>query len=243
MGFPENILSRDEKVIRKLNPHWMTVLVPALLGLVIIALAVVIVLLTPTDDPWPIIDWVVIGIAVALFLAFVVVPFLKWRTTHYVITTNRVVVRRGILSKSGKDIALSKITDVSFHQSLWDRMMRSGSLTIESAGDGVNEEFKNIPRSNEIQQLINRLVEDDVDRRGYGSGEARQHMADVRREGQHSDPGAEPAGSTPYAQPGDHEPPPAEGRWETWDNDGAHPGGGSTGAPPAGSGWETPPQR
>ncbi|GAB3296676.1 PH domain-containing protein [Epidermidibacterium keratini] len=240
MGFPENILSRDEKVIRKLNPHWMTVLVPALLGLVIVALAVVIVLLTPEESPWPTIDWVVIAIAIVLFLAFVLVPFLRWRTTHYVITTNRVVVRRGILSKSGKDIALSKITDVSFHQSLWDRMLRSGSLTIESAGDGVNEEFKNIPRSNEIQQLINRLVEDDVDRRGVGSADARQHMADVRREGQHPGADDEPAGSTAYSsQPGDHTPPPAEGRWETWDNSGAHPGGG----PAPSQDWETPPQR
>ena len=99
----------------------------------------------------------------------VVVPYLRWRTTHYVITTHRVMVRRGILTKNGKDITLSKITDVSFQQTLLDRIIRSGSLHIESAGDSPDENLTNIPRSNEVQQLINRLIdEDDLRRRAHG---------------------------------------------------------------------------
>ena len=89
-------------------------------------------------------------------------------------TTHRVMVRKGVISKSGKDITLSKITDVSFHQSAIDRMIRSGSLTIESAGDSPNEQFANIPRSNEVQQLINQLVDEDSRRRAAG-GSAPQH--------------------------------------------------------------------
>ena len=77
--------------------------------------------------------------------------------------------RKGILSKSGKDITLSKITDVSFRQTLFDRIIRSGTLTIESAGDSADELLRNIPRSDEIQQLINRLIDEDARRR---SGQA-----------------------------------------------------------------------
>ena len=76
-----------------------------------------------------------IALAVLLLIAFVVVPVLRWRTTHYVITTHRLLFREGILARRGRDIGLSRITDVSYTQSLWERIINSGTLTIESAGD------------------------------------------------------------------------------------------------------------
>lgn len=108
------------------------------------------------------IQWVCVGLAVLIGVPAVLAPFLRWRTTHYVITTHRVMVRRGILSKSGKDITLSKITDVSFHQSLLDRIIKSGSLSIESASDSADEDLRNIPHSDAIQQLINHLIDEDA---------------------------------------------------------------------------------
>ena len=169
MGFPENVLAQGEKVERSLNPHVLTVFGPTLLGVVLIALAVVTSWVTPDDATGNRLQWGAISVLVVLALALVVVPYLRWRTTHYVITSHRVMVRKGILSKSGKDITLSKITDVSFRQTLFDRIIRSGTLTIESAGDSADELLRNIPRSDEIQQLINRLIDEDARRR---SGQA-----------------------------------------------------------------------
>ena len=57
-------------------------------------------------------------------------PWLGWRTTHYVFTTHRVLIRRGILHHIGRDISLQRISDVGFRQSLWDRIVRAGTLTI-----------------------------------------------------------------------------------------------------------------
>ena len=171
MGFPDNILTKDEKVVRSLHPHWLTVVVPSAIGVLVIAAVWLIVAMTPVDPTWDIVDWVIIAIGIILLIVFVLVPFLRWRTTHYVVTNKRVAVRRGILAKAGQDIALSKVTDVSFRQSFFDRIIRSGSLHIETAGDGQDEDINNIPRSNDVQQLLNRLIEDDAARRG-GYGEA-----------------------------------------------------------------------
>ncbi len=161
MGFPENVLTRDEQVARSLHPHWLTVIGPTITGIGLVAAAVIASALTPDDSRGNLIQWAGVALAVVLVVPLVVVPYLRWRTTHYVITTHRVMVRRGILSKAGKDITLSKITDVSFHQSLLDRILRSGSLSIESAGDSADEELRNIPHSDEIQQLINHLIDED----------------------------------------------------------------------------------
>ena len=171
MGFPENVLARGERVERDLHPHWLTVVVPTVLGLLLAAACVLAAVFTPDDETGNRIQWVAIIVLLVIAVPAVVVPYLRWRTTHYVITSHRVMVRRGILTKNGKDITLSKITDVSFEQTLLDRIIRSGSLHIESAGDSPDENLSYIPRSNEVQQLINRLVdEDDLRRRRHGSG-------------------------------------------------------------------------
>ena len=166
MGFPENVLAKGEKVERDLHPHWLTVVVPTILGLLLAAGCIAVAGVTPDDDTGNRIQWIAVAVFVLIAIPAVVVPYLRWRTTHYVITSHRVMVRRGILTKNGKDITLSKITDVSFEQTVLDRIIRSGSLHIESAGDSPDENLRYIPRSNEVQQLINRLIdEDDLRRR------------------------------------------------------------------------------
>ncbi len=171
MGFPENVLAKGEKVERDLHPHWLTVVVPTIFGLLLAAACITVARATPDDDTGNRIQWIAVAVFVLVAVPAVFVPYLRWRTTHYVITSHRVMVRRGILTKNGKDITLSKITDVSFQQTVIDRIIRSGSLHIESAGDSPDENLTNIPRSNEVQQLINRLIdEDDLRRRAHGRG-------------------------------------------------------------------------
>jgi uncharacterized membrane protein YdbT with pleckstrin-like domain len=110
----------------------------------------------------------IVVVGALLLLWFTFRPWLAWRTTHYVITSHRVLIRRGVLKRTGRDIALSRISDVSFTQTLWDRMVGAGTLTIESAGENGQENLTNVPRSDQQQQLINRLIEEDSGRRGYG---------------------------------------------------------------------------
>ena len=141
-----------------IRPDWQT---PGVLA----ALAIGTAWATPDDASGNRLQWIAIAVLVLVAVPLVVVPYLRWRTTHYVITSHRVMVRKGILSKSGKDITLSKITDVSFRQTFFDRIIRSGTLSIESAGDSADELLRNIPRSDEIQQLINRLIDEDAKRR------------------------------------------------------------------------------
>lgn len=171
MGFPENVLAKGERVERSLHPHWLTVVVPTLFGLVLSGLCAGAVVATPDDETGNRIQLIAVILLVVVAIPLVFVPYLRWRTTHYVITTHRVMVRRGILTKNGKDITLSKITDVSFQQTLFDRLIGAGSLHIESAGDSPDENLRYIPRSNDVQQLINRLIdEDDLRRRSYSRG-------------------------------------------------------------------------
>ena len=187
MGFPQNVLTSDEKVEKSLHPHWRTVVGPVIFGLILIAVASYVAYVTPDDTGGNWIQWITVVLAVLIGIPLVIVPILTWRTTHYVITTHRVMVRKGILNKSGKDITLSKITDVSFTQTVLDRILGSGTLSIESAGDSPNEDFEAIPRSDRVQQLLNHLIDRDANRRAQrmvnrGGFETTQEAADRMHE-------------------------------------------------------------
>ncbi len=179
MAFPENLLAGDEKVVKHLHPHWLTVFVPTVLFIVVVGLASFLIAVIPDGGAQDILRIVVLAVAFLVLILLVVIPVLRWRTTHYVITTHRVMVRHGVLSRTGKDIGLSRITDVSYTQSLWDRIIGAGTLTIESAGEGPPQVFANIPNSDDTQQLINHLVEQDEQDRARDSA---QYVGEAYRE-------------------------------------------------------------
>jgi uncharacterized membrane protein YdbT with pleckstrin-like domain len=169
VAYPDKVLGNDEEVVRHLHPHWLTLFRPVVLFLLLVGGASFGAAVVPAGSSQGVWRLVVVAAALVLALVLVAVPLLRWRTTHYVITTHRVLFRSGILSRTGRDIGLSRITDVSYRQSLWERVISSGTLTVETAGEGGPTVFSALPDSDEVQQLLNQLVEEDADRRAQES--------------------------------------------------------------------------
>jgi uncharacterized membrane protein YdbT with pleckstrin-like domain len=169
MPYPDKLLAEDEEVARHLHPHWLTLFWPVVWFLVIVGGASFGLAVVPAGRQQGVVRMVVLAVALVLLLTVVLVPVLRWKTTHYVITTHRLLFREGILSRHGRDIGLSRITDVSYRQSLWDRIINSGTLTIESAGESGATVLKQIPDSEGVQQLLNLMIEEDADRRAQES--------------------------------------------------------------------------
>jgi uncharacterized membrane protein YdbT with pleckstrin-like domain len=163
MPYPEKLLNDDEEIVEHLHPHWLT-LVPAVAAfLVICGLTGVALAFLPDERTSPTAHQVlllaILVLALVLLLWLSVAPIIRWRSTHYVVTNRRVLIRRGVLKHVGRDITLGRISDVAYEQTLWDRIFRSGTLHIESAGENGQETLVNIPRANEVQQTLNRLID------------------------------------------------------------------------------------
>jgi len=172
VAYPEKILAEDEQVVEHLHPHWIT-LVPAVFWFIVIcgAAGAGIAFLPSGDAHKPLLIAIIV-VAVILLSWLTLAPVIRWRTSHYIFTTHRVLIRRGIFTHTGRDIALQRINDVAFTQTLWDRIVRAGTLTIESAGEHGQETLVDVPNSERQQQMLNRLIEQDHDRR---SREAYEH--------------------------------------------------------------------
>jgi uncharacterized membrane protein YdbT with pleckstrin-like domain len=82
-----------------------------------------------------------------------------------VFTNERVLLRRGVLARNGRDIPLARINDVAFSHSLFERMLGSGTMTIESAGERGQVVLKDLPRVEHTQSVLYELVEDEQRRR------------------------------------------------------------------------------
>src|ERR1700694_3947170 len=101
-------------------------------------------------------------------------PFLNWWTTHFVITDRRVMFRHGLLTRSGIDIPLARVNSVEFRHGLIDRMLRTGTLIIESASQDPLE-FHDIPRLEQVHSLLyhevfDTLGSEESDSRSPGTG-------------------------------------------------------------------------
>jgi uncharacterized membrane protein YdbT with pleckstrin-like domain len=158
-------LTEGEQLVLRLHPHPRTLIRPAAILFVIAAAAIVLLVFLPVGTAASVPVRAGIG-ALALVAAAVLsgVPFLRWRTTRYEITTRRLRLREGILSRSGRDFPLNRISDVSFSQSLLDRILGCGKLIVESPGEQGQLVLTEIPHVQHVQGILFGLVEDETTR-------------------------------------------------------------------------------
>ncbi len=138
MAFSEKQLGTGEHVVLHLRTHWKALIWPAVGFLVLCfatGLAIALALPVIPAGGKTIVGWVIVAVAAVLFTWLCLVPFLRWWTTTFTVTTKRLITRRGILNKSGHDLPLVRINNVEFDRSLLDRMLGCGTLTLTTAAE------------------------------------------------------------------------------------------------------------
>jgi uncharacterized membrane protein YdbT with pleckstrin-like domain len=165
VGYPDNVLAEDERVVLHRHPHWKRLVGPVTVLIVASAVAPFVAALVDRTDWDQTAKNVIFGVIAAIWLLIVgwltLWPFLNWRTTHFVITDRRVMFRHGLLTRSGIDIPLARINSVEFRHGVIDRMLRTGTLIIESASQDPLE-FDDIPRVERVHSLLYHEVFDTL---------------------------------------------------------------------------------
>ncbi|MGH3716970.1 MAG: PH domain-containing protein [Micromonosporaceae bacterium] len=160
MGFPENVIASDEKVVLHIHPHWKVLVLPVSALILTVAAVGFLALITP----WQWAQLALVAAGLLVIAIFTVWPFVKWATHHIVFTTHRVILREGVFARHGRDIPHNRINDVSFQQTLFERMLRCGTLTVASASEKGEAVLGDIPKVEKVQSVLYQLVEDINDR-------------------------------------------------------------------------------
>ncbi|MEM1335271.1 MAG: PH domain-containing protein [Actinomycetota bacterium] len=163
MPYPKKLLNDYETVAVDLHPHWWFFSRPvsALVG----AIALGVVTLVATDGGLrTALGWLAIA-ALAVSVGWVVLTYLKWTTTNFVITSDRLIYRSGVIAKSGVEIPLERVNTVHFNQSVFERMTGAGDLLIESGGEDGQQRFTDIRNPDRVQREIHTQMEENERRR------------------------------------------------------------------------------
>lgn len=156
MGLPRRYLGQDEVVVRHMHSHVKELFLSGIIAVLLIAAVVTAILVMPDSaDPWG--TYVVIAASVIIAIWRVVLPWLRWLTDTYTITSRRIITRTGILSKNGHDIPLARISNVAYEHDLIDRIFGCGTLILETSADNPLR-LHDIPKVEEVHVELTELL-------------------------------------------------------------------------------------
>src|SRR5712691_6762965 len=163
MTFPRGLLSQGEELVLDLRPHWIALVWP--LTEIALDVAGVGLILAYMPARWPmLVRWLVVLVGAALIVVSALPKIVAWATSHFVVTTDRVVHRSGWFAKRSMEIPLENISDVRFSQGVFERLIGAGDIVLESPGEFGQETFTNIRRPEVVQKTIYEMNEANLRR-------------------------------------------------------------------------------
>jgi membrane protein YdbS with pleckstrin-like domain len=159
VGFSKDQLYSEEAVVLDLKPHWWFFASQATVLFWAVVLGVVAGIVGNS-----ILVIIALGLIVAA-LGWFIARYVVWSTTSFVVTTDRLINRQGVFGRQGTEIPLERVNTVFFAQTFFERLIGSGDLEIESAGEQGSQKFANIRKPLNVQNEIYRQMEENENRK------------------------------------------------------------------------------
>lgn len=112
-----------------------------------------------------------VGLVLACILAWIKTVHI-YNANRYLLTTRRVILKKGVLSVHLITTLYDKITHIEVEQSFYDRLiMHEGSVIINTAGANNDSlHLKNIESPIEFKNLLERLINREREQYGRNAG-------------------------------------------------------------------------
>ena len=160
MALSQKLLSQDEIVVRHMHTHIKTLLPAIIVEALLVGAAAVGSFYVPEDSRY----WALPTIWIAVLLLsipLILVPWIKWITTTYTVTTKRVITRTGIMKRTGHDLPLTRISDIQIEKDFDDRIFGCGTLALQTSADDPLL-LRDVPKVETVQVEISNLLFHDI---------------------------------------------------------------------------------
>jgi membrane protein YdbS with pleckstrin-like domain len=158
MTLPRKLMIDGEQTVTTTRTHVKVLFIPVII-LLAVAAAGSFLATRIGNEANGVPRWVVIGVAVVLATWGAVLPFVRWYLWTYTLTNKRIVEQKGILTRTGRVIPLSRINDVAFEKNLNDRILGCGTLVIHDASEQAGLELRDIPHIEDLHRTVTGLVD------------------------------------------------------------------------------------
>lgn len=142
-----------ENLVLKLHQHWIFVVEQLLLPLALLILVAIADLTFLAPSGHHIRTYVTLG-AIALALLWLIVVYVRWRSTSYTLTNQRIILQFGVLSRSEKIIPIDRVQDCTTRQSLLARMLGYGRVEVDAAGAQGAEVLVHLPQPGAFRDQV-----------------------------------------------------------------------------------------
>ena len=152
-------LAPGEQIMFQGHPSWRSILgfyIKGLLAVLVIAFLVGLGtnIANGDTDTGLVILVAVVGVAIVVLAGFI-----KRITTHYTITTRRLHIQRGIISRDIQETRLERVQNVNYNQSLLERILQVGDVDFDTAaGDDYNFIFVGVADPAEVVESVDRAT-------------------------------------------------------------------------------------
>lgn len=155
----ESMLARGEKVVFTAHSHWKNVVGPTLA--IVVAIGAVVAGLTwlvpdAQTQGWQ--RWTIVVVAAVLALWFGMWPIVTWLASTDTLTTRRLISRRGVFSREGRELPIDRVQAVSYKRTFLDRILGCGTLVVQTAGETSDVELFDVAhlerRILQVQELL-----------------------------------------------------------------------------------------
>jgi hypothetical protein len=156
MPFPRRLLTEDEDVVVELRPHWAFLGKPLAVTVAVVTLGIAVLVAFSNAPTFVLYALLIVVAGSSLWLAGRLV---RWFATSLVVTTTRIVQRSGVFSRNGLELRLERVNQLSYHQSIPGRILRTGELHVEMGGDTGVVVFDYVPRPAAVQSVITEQID------------------------------------------------------------------------------------
>jgi len=149
---PLDTMEKNERIVFETHPSKIGVFSNHIAGTLLFIAGGSVVLI--------VLNWEIFGaILIITGLIIALIGYLKWRSIIYGLTTNRIIVLKGIFSKDIYENRLDRVQDIRVKISLWQRMFNYGDIFLTTAGTaGIECIWHNIPDPRKKQKLLRTLI-------------------------------------------------------------------------------------
>lgn len=140
-------LKKDEKILLITRQHWIKLVLPIFIWLIVAALS--IWLLQTTG--------LIVTLVAALYPMF---KYLNWKNNLWCVTNLRVVDESGFFTRYSKESPLDKINNVEYDQGIWGRLFGYGNVDIQTAAEMGETTYKLIHQPKLLKDTITHAQEE-----------------------------------------------------------------------------------
>jgi membrane protein YdbS with pleckstrin-like domain len=149
VGYSRRLLNPGEKVLVDVRPHWWYLAGPV--SLLVLVIAGAVAAFVESAPKW--VSWLVL-VVLGLAASWLAARYVRWVSSRLIVTDLRVIERRGVVARTGREIPLAALTDIGYRQTIFERVIGAGNVVLESAGRRGQEVFPDLPNPAYIHNVI-----------------------------------------------------------------------------------------